>query len=91
MLSSAYNQFLSITEPTTNEEKFIDDFLNTALPKDRSTNVLNTYKTEGNYSHPQLKKYKVPATGIPNDEYFSTNDGLWETVYMCIPHQATHL
>lgn len=77
VLSSVYNQFLSITEPTTNEDKFIDDFLLTAFPKDRSTNALNTYKTEGNYSHPQLKKYKLPATGIPTDDYFAPHDGLW--------------
>nr|UGV44793.1 MAG: ORF1 [Torque teno virus] len=79
VLSSAYNESLSITEPANNEETFLDNFFKNAFPgtTERVFNVLNTYKTEGNYSHPQLKKFRPTAT-MPGDEnYFYTPDGLW--------------
>nr|UGV44702.1 MAG: ORF1 [Torque teno virus] len=80
VLSSVYNGFLSITHTSSTSDSIIDEFLKLAIPdkpKQRHWNVLNTYKTEGCFSHPQLQKYKIPATGIGSENYFATPDGLW--------------
>nr|UGV45136.1 MAG: ORF1 [Torque teno virus] len=77
VLSSVYNKFLSITEiNSTNEEDKINDFLNAAMPKDKSANILNTFKSEGNYSHPSIKVFNG-SNRPSNDQYFATNDSLW--------------
>lgn len=78
VLSSTYNQFLSVVN-TEDDKTLFRKFLNEAMPStsNRRANILNTYKTEGNYSHPQLKKYKRPTNFKDESTYFLTPDGLW--------------
>nr|UYM03188.1 MAG: ORF1 [Anelloviridae sp.] len=81
VLSSVYNNFLSITHQdlldTSDPNKFYKNFLNAAMPaeKPRSANILNTAATEGNFSHPQIKKWKTKT--LTENQYFQPVDGLW--------------
>ncbi len=82
VLAAEYNNFLSITEPAASDsaaETFIDNFLKTAIPDtpERHTNILNTFRTEGCMSHPQLKKYMPNLAQLNAADYFHSPDGLW--------------
>nr|UGV44916.1 MAG: ORF1 [Torque teno virus] len=79
VLAAEYNNFLSITLSTSNESQFIESFLKAAFPDDkpRHANILNTFRTEGCFSHPPLPKFKPPSSGPGENKYFFTPDGLW--------------
>nr|UGV44818.1 MAG: ORF1 [Torque teno virus] len=82
VLAAEYNNFLSITEPAVSKEKakeFAKKFLEKAIPDTpvRHANVLNTFRTEGCFSHPQLKKYNSNLVKLDETTYFHTPDGLW--------------
>ncbi len=83
-MKPCYHKYLSINtfnnDGTGNTK--LKEFLNEAFKTStsgtthRPFNQLNTFKTEGNISHPQLKKPgqdNKPGT----DEYFAKLDGLW--------------
>ena len=84
VLSSCYNKFLSINAfPASNPDPKITEFLNEAFKSDTSLNALNTFRTEGNQSHPQLQKPN-PATNKPDaSQYFAPLDALWgNSIYL---------
>ncbi|UJO01995.1 ORF1 [Anelloviridae sp.] len=94
-LSAVYNNFLSITIfQGTSETQQIKAFLNAAMPNNESVRVLNTFKTEGNYSHPQIPKAAVQQSRPQNNEaeYFGQLDGLWgDPIYMPTGQTLTKL
>nr|UGV44953.1 MAG: ORF1 [Torque teno virus] len=79
VLSAVYNDFLSITnnklQATTWTEEY-KTFLNKAFPSDRSINKLNTFTTEGAFSHPKVEKFK-PQIPLGENKYFQDKDALW--------------
>nr|UGV44835.1 MAG: ORF1 [Torque teno virus] len=81
VLSSSYNSYLSITAFDTNTEQTIKNFLKKAFPmsgtKLTSANQLNTFKTEGNISHPKLNKPNPQQNKPSDNQYFAPLDGLW--------------
>nr|UGV45189.1 MAG: ORF1 [Torque teno virus] len=88
VLSSVYNGYLDIHHfDNASEEQQISQiktFLKTVF-KDQGTkltsfNALNTFRTEGCASHPQLRKPTTssnPASTVQNGKYFAQLDGLW--------------
>ncbi len=88
VLSSVYNGYLDIHHfDNASEEtqaKEIQTFLKTVF-KDQGTkltsfNALNTFRTEGCASHPQLKKptsNSNPPSTVQTNKYFAQLDGLW--------------
>ncbi len=88
VLKSCYNNYLSINKFNNDSGNTqLTAFLKLAFPDSgtiaRSINQLNTFKTEGNISHPKLQK----ATGSDNNpssgEYFAKKDALWgDPIYL---------
>nr|UGV44696.1 MAG: ORF1 [Torque teno virus] len=82
VLSSVYNDYLSINAfNNDNSDTALKAFLGKAFPtsgtKGTSLNALNTFRTEGCLSHPQLKKPN-PTENKPNEtQYFAPLDALW--------------
>nr|UGV44823.1 MAG: ORF1 [Torque teno virus] len=86
VLSQVYNTHLSIAKWTSdsNITSKIEEFLRQAFPmsgtKVTSLNALNTFRTEGCFSHPQIKKpdsTSTPSNQIPSTDYFAPLDALW--------------
>nr|UPW35070.1 ORF1 [Torque teno virus 12] len=88
VLSSVYNGYLDIHHfDSTSQDTQVENitaFLKTVF-KDQGTkltsfNALNTFRTEGCASHPQLKKPNSssnPSSTVETDKYFAKLDGLW--------------
>uniref|UniRef100_A0AAU8H8A1 Capsid protein n=1 Tax=Alphatorquevirus homin9 TaxID=3048433 RepID=A0AAU8H8A1_9VIRU len=80
ILHEVYHNFISITAAplltATTWQKYYENFLDAAFPTERSVNKLNTFSTEGAYSHPQIKKFQQNITGS-EEKYFRDKDGLW--------------
>nr|UGV44919.1 MAG: ORF1 [Torque teno virus] len=79
VLKPCYNKYLSINAFNDNNDTNLTNFLKEALntttgTTHRGMNQLNTFKTEGGISHPQMKK---PPKTVPNDKYFADKDALW--------------
>nr|UGV44946.1 MAG: ORF1 [Torque teno virus] len=90
VLKPCYNKYLSINafDNDTTDQK-LKDFLNeafkisTAGTTYRAFNQLNTFKTEGGISHPQLHK-PVPEENKPTStDYFAKRDALWGDAIYC--------
>ncbi len=90
VLKPCYNKYLSINafDNDTTDQK-LKDFLNeafkisTAGTTYRAFNQLNTFKTEGGISHPQLHK-PVPDENKPSSgDYFAKRDALWGDAIYC--------
>nr|UGV45546.1 MAG: ORF1 [Torque teno virus] len=86
VLAPVYNTYLSISSwlNDTGIDTKINSFLQQALPmlgeKTTAVNILNTFRTEGCFSHPQLKKpsaSSTPNNQLSDNEYFVKLDGLW--------------
>nr|UGV45271.1 MAG: ORF1 [Torque teno virus] len=85
VLSSVYNNYISITNwNESGMDNRIKDFLRLAFPTSgtrlTSFNQLNTFRTEGCFSHPQLHKPSsgsTPPNTVQAGQYFATLDGLW--------------
>nr|UGV45204.1 MAG: ORF1 [Torque teno virus] len=85
VLKSCYNNYLAIhvfDNDTSNTK--LQTFFNEALPttstKNTEINVLNTFRTQGCLSHPQVNvpnANSTPNNQVKSNEYFQTLDGLW--------------
>nr|CAF05744.1 hypothetical protein [Torque teno virus] len=73
VLHSLYNDFLSIVDT----ENYKTTFVTTLTTKLGTTwgSRLNTFRTEGCYSHPKLPKKQLIAAN--DTTYFTSPDGLW--------------
>nr|UGV44827.1 MAG: ORF1 [Torque teno virus] len=81
ILSTVYNNFLSIApddlSPVTSDGKdYYKKFLDAAFKKPRDFNAVNTFRTQSNFSHPQLTLPNA-ASNTSQEQYFNTLDGYW--------------
>nr|UGV44857.1 MAG: ORF1 [Torque teno virus] len=81
ILSTVYNNFLSIAPDelspvTSNGETYYKKFLDAAFKTQRDFNAVNTFRTQSNFSHPQLTLPNQAANTSEN-QYFNTYDGYW--------------
>nr|UGV44687.1 MAG: ORF1 [Torque teno virus] len=79
VLKPCYNKYLSINSFNENNDTNLTNFLKEALNTTtgttyRGVNQLNTFKTEGGISHPQMKK---PPKAVTTGNYFADKDALW--------------
>ncbi len=81
ILSTVYNNFLTIApddlSPVTQDgTAYYRKFLDAAIKTNRDANILNTFRTQANFSHPQLTLPNAPSNTTEN-QYFNTLDGYW--------------
>nr|UGV45194.1 MAG: ORF1 [Torque teno virus] len=88
VLSSVYNGYLgihkfddaSVDNQVTNVKNFLKLAIKPSGTKLTALNVLNTFRTEGCASHPQLRKptaQSKPSSTVQEGKYFAELDGLW--------------
>nr|UGV44824.1 MAG: ORF1 [Torque teno virus] len=88
VLKSCYNNYLSINKFNNDSGNTqLTAFFKLAFPDSgttaRSINQLNTFKTEGNISHPKLQKASGSDNNPGSNEYFAKKDALWgDPIYL---------